>query len=192
MVYSCNNNSAIDKAVSILDSGGIIIYPTDTLYGFGVDATNSKAIEKLNLLKNRKEPLSILLSSLNQIKKYGILDKESEKISSAILPGPFTILIKPIKSNLSPLVNQLSNCIGIRIPNHSFPIGIVNLLGRPIITTSVNKNKQPPLNNIDDMGKTFPEINIFEGKINLSSKGSTIINLTVNPSKIIRHGDGVL
>jgi len=191
MIYSINSNG-INTAVSILKNGGVIIYPTDTLYGFGVDATNSKAIEKLNKLKNRKEPLSIIVSSINKIKNYVLLNQNSEKIVNKIFPGPFTILLESIDSNLSPLVNESSQYTGIRIPNHSFPIEIVQLLGNPIITTSVNKRGGESLNKITDIQKIFPNIDIFEDKINLSSKGSTIINLAVNPYKIIRDGDGVL
>ena len=191
MIYPCNNTS-IDKAVSVLKDGGIIIYPTDTLYGFGVDATNSKAIESLNLLKNRKYPLSIIVQSSDQIKKYGKLNKETGKLVDKILPGPFTILIDSIESNLSPLVNESSDYTGIRIPGHSFPIKIVETLGNPIITTSVNKKNQPSLNDINEMEKVFPGIDIFKDKINIDSKGSTIINLAVNPYKIIRYGDGIL
>ena len=191
MIYSCNNTS-VNKAVSILKNGGIIIYPTDTLYGFGVDATNSKAIESLNLLKNRKDSLSIIIPSLNEIEKYGILNKENRQFINKLLPGPFTILINSIKSNLSPLVNESSDYTGIRIPNHSFPIKIVETLGNPIITTSVNKKNKTPLNDIYEMEKTFTNIDIFKDKINIDSKGSTIINLAVNPYKIIRYGDGTL
>ena len=191
MIYPCNDNT-VKQAVNILKGGGIIIYPTDTLYGFGVDATNSKAIEKLNELKNRQSPLSIIISSIKEIEKYGTFSSQNTKMIKTILPGPFTILIDSLKSNLSTLLNPNSDYIGIRIPNHQFPIQIVRLLGRPIVTTSVNKNKEPSLNNIIDMEKTFPNIDIFEDEINLSSKGSTIINLAVNPYKIIRHGDGVL
>ena len=67
MIYLVKNKNSINKAVEILKSGGVIIYPTDTLYGFGADATNTKAINKLNLLKNRKDPLSIIVHSLNEI-----------------------------------------------------------------------------------------------------------------------------
>ena len=191
MIYPCDNTS-IDKAVSIIKNGGIIIYPTDTLYSFGVDATNSKAIKSLNLLKNRHNPLSIILSSSNQIKNYGKLNNESKKLVNKIFPGPFTILIDSIDSNLSPLVNQASDYIGIRIPKHLFPIKIAETLGKPIITTSVNEKNQIPLSNLSKMEKTFSNIDIFKDKINVDSKGSTIINLAVNPYKIIRYGDGVL
>lgn len=191
MIYPCNNNT-VERAVKNLENGDIIIYPTDTLYGFGVDATNTKAIEKLNKLKNRQTPLSIIVSSIQDIEKYGLFKKQYKKMIKKIFPGPFTILIDSLKSDLSPLVNPNSNYIGIRIPNYQFPIQIVELLGKPIITTSVNKNGEPSLNNIMDMKKIFPDIDIFEDKINLSSKGSTIINLAEAPYKIIRYGDGIL
>ena len=192
MIYLCKNKNSINKAVSILKKGGIIIYPTDTLYGFGADATNSKAIDKINLLKNRKDPLSIIVSSLNEIEKYGELDSRAKAICEQILPGPFTILIKSKKSNLSPLANESSEYTGIRIPNHSFSIKLAQKLGNPIITTSVNKKGQPSLNDISEMKNTFPNVDVFKDKINHSSKGSTIINLTINPPKIIRNGDGKL
>ena len=192
MIYSCNNNKSLSKAVEILEKGEVIIYPTDTLYGFGADATNSQAIEKLNFLKNRKDPLSIILSSVEEIDGYGYLENESRTVCNKIFPGPFTILIKSKKTTLSPLVNEKSNLTGIRIPNHIFPIEIVKKLGKPIITTSVNKKEKPPLSKISDMQTVFPGVNIFKDKINHSSKGSTIINLAVNPCKIIRYRDGKL
>jgi len=191
MIHPCNNET-IKKALSIIDSGGIIIYPTDTLYGFGVDATNSNAIEKLNNLKSRKEPLSIIVSSKDEIEQYGKIKKDSKKIINKIFPGPFTILIDSLTSNLSPLVNPGSNYIGLRIPDHWFPIKVVEELGKPIITTSVNRKKEPSLTDVYEMQKKFPDVNIFQDDINIDSKGSTIVNLSENPYLIIRQGDGVL
>ena len=87
-------------------------------------------------------------------------DWDVRELVDRILPGPFTILIDSIDSNLSPLVNKSSNYIGIRVPNHSFPIKIVETLGNPIITTSVNKKNKTPLNDIREMGKKFSNIDI--------------------------------
>ena len=191
MIHLCNNET-IKKAISVIDNGGIIIYPTDTLYGFGVDATNSNAIEKLNNLKNRNDSLSIIVSSKDEIEKYGKLKNSSKKIINKIFPGPFTILIDSLTSNLSPLVNPDSNYIGLRVPDHWFPIKVVEELGKPIITTSVNKKNDPSLTNVYEMQKKFPDINIFQDDINIDSKGSTIVNLSENPYIIIRQGDGAL
>ena len=191
MIHPCNNET-IKKALSIIDSGNIIIYPTDTLYGFGVDATNSKAIDKLNDLKKRNDPLSIIVSSKDEIEQYGKIKKDSKKIINKIFPGPFTILIDSLTSNLSPLVNPGSNYIGLRIPNHWFPIKLVEEFGKPIITTSVNRKNEPSLTDVYEMQKKFPNINIFQDDINIDSKGSTIVNLSENPYLIIRQGDGTL
>ena len=191
MIHPCNNET-IKKALNIIDNGGIIIYPTDTLYGFGVDATNSNAIEKLNNLKNRKDPLSIIVSSKDEIEQYGEIKKDSKKIINKIFPGPFTILIDSLTSDLSPLVTPGSNYIGLRIPDHWFPIKVVEKLGKPIITTSVNRKNEPSLTDVYEMQKKFPDINIFQDDINIDSKGSTIINLSENPHLIIRQGDGTL
>ena len=98
MIYPATEQY-IDLAHSAIENGEVIVYPTDTLYGFGVDATNSKAIESLNLLKNRKDPLSIIVSSLNEIEKYGKLNEDVRELVDRILPGPFTILIDSIDSN---------------------------------------------------------------------------------------------
>ena len=88
---SINN---VDIAVEALKAGEIIVYPTDTLYGFGVDASNDHAIKKLNKLKNRSLPLSIMISKIDDITKYGYLSDIANNQISKILPGPYTILLK--------------------------------------------------------------------------------------------------
>ena len=105
-------------AVNQLKEGNIIVYPTDTLYGFGVDASNETAIIKLNKLKERAQPLSILLSNINEIDKYALLNDYSRKKIFNLLPGPYTVLLKS-KNNpkISKLVQAGSNLIGIRVIN---------------------------------------------------------------------------
>ena len=143
-------------------------------------------------MKNRKDPLSIIVSSKDEIEQYGKIKKDSKKIINKIFPGPFTILIDSLTSDLSPLVNPGSNYIGLRIPDHWFPIKVVEELGKPIITTSVNRKNEPSLTDVYEMQKKFPDINIFQDDINIDSKGSTIVNLSENPYLIIRQGDGTL
>ena len=116
------NISATSKnakaAVNQLKEGNIIVYPTDTLYGFGVDASNETAIIKLNKLKERAQPLSILLSNINEIDKYAELNDYSRTKIFNLLPGPYTVLLKS-KNNpkISKLVQASSNLIGIRVIN---------------------------------------------------------------------------
>lgn len=192
MINSINERS-IKFAVDTLKKGEIIAYPTDTLYGFGVDATNDEAINKLNQLKGRTQPLSIIIADFSEIEKYAKISKKTLEKINQYLPGPFTFLIKKRKSILSELVTYGSEFIGIRIPNHKFPLKLVDRLKKPLITTSINKNGHTPLNKIDDIENNFPEIKIFEDKNqnNMSSNGSTIIMLDENNIKLIRQGDGI-
>ena len=180
----------INSAIKTLDTGNILIYPTDTLYGLGADATNTSAIEKINKLKKRKTPLSIMISSLNEIEKYAIINPDIKKELKIIFPGPFTALLQSKKTDLSYLVQNQSDKIGIRIPNHPFCLDLLNEYKKPIITTSVNTHGEKPLNSINEIEKKFSKINIYYQNNNLDSKGSTIIDFTKKPPVIIRIGDG--
>ncbi len=180
----------INHAIKTLEEGNILIYPTDTLYGLGADATNTSAIEKINKLKKRRSPLSIMVASLKEIHKYAITDLDIEKELRKIFPGPFTALMQSKKTNLSYLVQNKSNKIGIRIPNNMFCLDLLNEYKKPIITTSVNIHGEKSLNKVDEIEKKFPKINIYYQNNNLDSKGSTIIDFTENPPKLIREGDG--
>ena len=128
------NSKNLEQALRVLESGNIIIYPTDTLYGFGVDASNEKAINKLNKLKNRIQPLSILLSSVDEINKYGVIDNVVIKKISGLLPGPYTLLIKSKRNhNISDLVQGGSHLIGLRVINMDFCNDLISKLGKPIV-----------------------------------------------------------
>jgi len=176
-------------ASKLLLDGKIIIYSTDTLYGFGVDATNTDAINKINVIKERKQPYSIIVSSLEMLKKYSIINMELENKFKNIFPGPYTVILERKKSNLSSLVSLNLETVGIRIPNNQFVLDIVRKINRPIITTSINTHGEPSMNNINQISKKYSEINIFSDNIKRESKGSTIIDFSSKPYKIIRRGD---
>ena len=184
-------NNKINSAIKDLEKGKVIIYETDTLYGLGADATNTKAIQKINELKKRETPLSIMVSCIEDIKKYANLNSENLNKIKKILPGPFTVLLKSKKSNLSYLVQQKSDKIGIRIPNNQFCLNLLKKYNKPIITTSVNIHGYDSLNNINEIKNIFININIYEGEINEKSKGSTIVDFSSIKPKIIRKGDGI-
>ena len=192
MICNIQNFDALDKASSIIDKGEVIIYPTDTLYGLGVDATNTNAIKKLNEIKKRKQVYSIIVNSLDMLKKYAVTTDHSLKIIKECLPGPFTVILNKKKSNLSNLVSLKLNTVGIRIPNHNFSLQLVKSLNRPIITTSVNIHGQKSLHDLNTISKNFSKIDIFsDDSLNKNSKGSTIIDCTKSKIKLIRNGDGI-
>lgn len=183
-------NSHFQLAFNILEKGGIIILPTDTLYGFSCDASNDLAIRKLNKLKGRKEPLSIIVSDIEMAMHFLHMDADQCCILEEHFPGPFTFLLKKKADRLAPKVTLNSEKIAIRIPNHPKSIELVNKLKRPIVTTSVNKTGLSALKNTKTMLSEFPGIPVFEDKSKRISNGSTIVDLTTSPYAVIRQGDG--
>ena len=189
MIYPATEKY-IEMAVNSLKNGDVIVYPTDTLYGFGVDATNSDAIQKLNRLKGRSQPLSIVLQQVSDISNYAMFTPEIETELEKIFPGEYTVLLQSSKSNLSPMVFNSSPLVGIRIPFHFFPLQLVKVFGKPVITTSINRHGTTPLNDVTQVEIDFPNVEIFEDNDHTPSQGSTIIDMSQNPFKIVRQGDG--
>ena len=191
MIYRIEKDENIELASKLLLDGEIIIYSTDTLYGFGVDATNSQAIEKLNIIKGRSQPYSIIVSSFSMLKKYTVINDNIESELREILPGPFTAILNKIDSDLSELVNTGLSTLGVRIPDFKPILKIVDKINKPIITTSVNYHGQDSLNNLDLINKIFSGINIFTNGKEKKSLGSTIIDFSMKPFKVLRNGDGI-
>ena len=189
MIYPATEKY-IEMAMNSLNNGDVIVYPTDTLYGFGVDATNSDAIQKLNKLKGRSQPLSIVLENVSDVSTYAKITPEITAELESIFPGEYTILLPSIDSELSPLVFNSSPLVGIRIPLHFFPLQLVKLFGKPIITTSINRHGNEPLNDVTQVEVDFPNVDIFEDNDHTRSKGSTIIDMSQKPFSIVRQGDG--
>ena len=189
MIYPATEKY-IEMAMNSLNNGDVIVYPTDTLYGFGVDATNSDAIQKLNKLKGRSQPLSIVLENVSDVSTYAKITPEITAELESIFPGEYTILLPSIDSELSPLVFNSSPLVGIRIPLHFFPLQLVKLFGKPIITTSINRHGNEPLNDVTQVEVDFPNVDIFEDNDHTRSKGSTIIDMSQKRFSIVRQGDG--
>tara|TARA_Y100001970_G_scaffold80605_1_gene102348 strand:+ start:9961 stop:10542 length:582 start_codon:yes stop_codon:yes gene_type:complete len=193
MKFCIDKKNYINNAASDISDGKIIIYPTDTLYGFGVDATNTAAIKELNIIKKREQPYSIIVNSFSMLTRYCNIDKQLEKFATKIFPGPFTLILNKTKnSSLSKLVTLNLNTIGIRIPDSKFILDVVKYIDKPIITTSVNSHKEKSLNSTMSIEKRYSEFNLYYSSKSKDSLGSTIIDCTVNPYKILRHGDGIL
>ena len=190
MIVNIKNKHCIEIASKLINDGEIIIYPTDTLYGFGVDATNRNAINNLNLLKKREQMYSIILHSISDIDNFAFINQNKLDYINKIFPGPYTVILKSKKSSLSKLVNMNSGTIGIRIPKSNFILDVVKKINKPIVTTSVNIHGQKSIENVIEMEKVFPKINIFKEDLATNSYGSTIIDLTKNDPKILRKGDG--
>ena len=129
----------LDAIVDVLKSGGVIIYPTDTVYGIGCDFTNTKAVQRVCQIKDvRPERLSFICYDLSEISEYvRNLSTPAFKVMKKALPGPFTFLL-PSSSNVPKVLNAKKKTVGIRIPDNNIPRELVKQLGNPIITSSIH------------------------------------------------------
>ena len=197
-VYDENpNTTVINKVVEVLKKGGLIIYPTDTVYGLGCDITNAKAVEKIARIKGikvDKSNFSFICNDLSHLSDYvKQIDTPTYKLLKRALPGPYTFILPGSKS--LPKVFKKKKTVGIRIPNNNIVRAIVESLGNPIISTSIHDE--------DDVIEytTDPEL-IFEKWKHLvdgvidggfgDNLASTIIDLTDSIPKIIREGKGAI
>lgn len=186
----------ISKAVEVLRNGGIIVYPTDTIYGIGCDLMNKKAVERLCKIletKPQKLDLSFICNDLSHISEYvKNLETSSFKLLKKNLPGPFTFLLEA--SNKVPKILDVNKkTVGIRIPDHSIPRMIVAELGNPLITSSI-KDDDTIKEYTTDPEEIFED---FKNKVDLVIDGgaggnvpSTVVDLTGNEPEIIRRGLG--
>lgn len=187
----------IDKVVDVLKGGGIIVYPTDTIYGIGCDLMNRRSVERLCQIldiKPQKLDLSFICSSVSHVTEYVKRLETSEfKILKKFLPGPFTFLFES-NSRVPKILGVNKKTVGIRIPDHKIPLDIVALLGNPLITSSIKDDDQIK-EYTTDPEEIFED---FKHKVDLVIDGgtggnmpSTIIDFTEGTPKIIRQGLGI-
>ena len=181
------NKTAVEMACSVLNNGGVIVYPTDTLYGFGCDAKNESAIEKINTIKGRKAPMSVLAPNIEIAAKWMNTPKHDKNIVLEKLGGPTTIII-PVKVGItSPSITGDKQTLGVRIPDHKFCQKLSEAYPNPITTTSVNRTRQEPLTNPENILSEFSrEIDLIIEDGIIEGSGSTIYNFQDRELNIIR------
>lgn len=197
-IYEENPNSKeIDKVVAVLKKGGLIIYPTDTVYGLGCDITNSKALEKIARIKGvklEKANFSFICNDLSHLSDYvRQIDTPTYKILKRALPGAYTFIL-PGNNNL-PKVFKKKKTVGIRVPDNLIARTIVQELGNPIVSTSIHDEDElleyttdPEL--IFEKWKDLVDI-VIDGGYG-GNQASTVIDLTDDEPIVIREGKGDL
>lgn len=188
LYFKANTNNILNAVEGLKKN--FIVHSTDTLNSLSADATSDSCIQKVIDFKNRRGPFSIILNSIEHIHNYADINKNQLEIAKKLLPGPFTILLKSKDSNLSTLVTEGSDLVGIRIPNHKFTLDMIERFKSPIITTSLNKTGEKPISNLKNVAKVYSDILIFDDEQHRDSKGSTILDISKNEIKIVRYGDG--
>lgn len=185
----------LDEVVEVLRDGGLVIYPTDTVYGLGCDIFKPKAIERIARIKGvkpEKANFSFICHDMSHLSEYAKVSTQAYKIMKKALPGPFTFIL-PATSAVPKLLNNNKKTIGIRIPDHLIPRLLVDILGNPIITSSIHDEDQ-----IIEYS-TDPEL-IFERYANVvdvvidggygNIVASTIVDAIDDAFEVVREGLG--
>lgn len=179
----------IDELAEILKDDGVISVPTDTVYGLCAKMYSKKAREKLIHVKNRplNKSIPIMCANIEQIKSIAIVDERTEKLISAFMPGPVTLVL--LKGpNVPEYVNEGSIEIGVRMATSKVLEDLIRKTGNPIYMTSANKSGEPTCTTLDEIEKTCPNIDgMMEGDVSFG-EASTIIDCTSDNIRILRPG----
>jgi tRNA threonylcarbamoyl adenosine modification protein (Sua5/YciO/YrdC/YwlC family) len=186
----------IERAVNVFKDGGIVIYPTDTIYGIGCDLMNRKAIERLCKIldiKPHKLNLSFICKDLSQISEYvRKMETPQFKLLKKSLPGPFTFIFES-STKVPKILDTNKKTVGVRIPDHRIPLSIVEILGNPFITSSI-KSEDKIKEYTTDPEEIYQD---YKQQVDLVIDGgpggnvpSTVVDCISNEVQVLRQGLG--
>lgn len=186
---------AIKKAVEVLNNGGLIVYPTETCYGLGGDATNPEALKKLMKYKKLRgsKPISIAVANRKMAEQYVDINEMADNLYENYLPGPITV-ISMNKGKLVPPVVSIQNSVGVRYPDYLFTLEMIEQFGKPITATSANVSYKSPPYDIKQLIKDLPKkslelIDLFLDAGTLpKNQPSTVLDTTLNQLSVLRQG----
>lgn len=186
----------IDKIVAVLEKGGLVILPTETVYGAMVDATNIYAVKKLNAYKKRPlgKPYSIAILDQKMAEEYVFLNESAKKLYNQFLPGPVTVISKG-KGKVAKGVESEIGTVGVRIPDYKLVLDVLKKFKKPITATSANASYQKRpykisdiLENISDKQKNLIDLIVDVGTLP-TREPSTVIDTTLDDPAVLRQGD---
>jgi len=185
-------NTHLEEAVEILKNGGIVIHPTETVYGIGCDPFNSETCERVQRLKKREgtKPLLLLASSLSQVESLtGGLPAAALKLAGAFWPGPLTMVIRPVKELPKHLFGESAG-VAFRVTSHPLAASLAREFGCPVTSTSANITGRKPVVTYEDAERLFGESVdiILKNNKPLNGKPSTVVDITLKQISVIREG----
>ena len=192
-VHSLGNlDAGLIRAAKVISAGGIVAVPTESFYGLAVDATNERAIERLLEVKQRPpdNPILILISSVTGLEHYvPNIPENARRLMARFWPGGLTMVFKS-GVRISPLLTAGTGKIGVRLSSHPVPPGLARAAGVPITGTSANLSGKPACMSVEAIKAHFgKEVDlILDGGRTAGGRGSTVIDVTVRPPRIIREG----
>ena len=182
----------INKAVEVLRSGGVVIYPTDTVYGIGCDIFNREALERVYYIKQDAgtKLFSFICPNLKDIAKYARVSDYAYKTMKKLLPGPYTFVLPAAKEVPKKLWTKRET-VGIRVPDHNIALELTKELGNPIVSTSVTKRNGDLLYNPEEIKLIFEnQVDLMLSVGPLDGEPSSIIDLSREEPEVLREGAG--
>ncbi|MCP3178103.1 MAG: L-threonylcarbamoyladenylate synthase [Desulfuromonadales bacterium] len=182
----------VNRVVECLKQGGVIVYPTDTIYGIGCDIFNKKGVKKIYQIKQRdpRKPFSFICSDLSDVANYAQVSNFAFKTMKRNLPGPYTFVLEATRI-VPDLLTTKQKTVGIRIPDNPIAQAIVKELGHPLVTTSVNISGEEPIHDPAEIEASLGKMvdMVVDGGV-LLGDASTVISLIDDQVEILRQGSG--
>lgn len=181
----------IRRAVDALQSGGVIAYPTDTVYGLGCDLTNKHAVERLYAIKGmeRSHPLAFVCPDLSDIARYAMVDNQVYRVLRRFLPGPYTFILEATR-DVPKLVQTRRKNVGIRVPACEATRALVRELGRPVISSTAARPGEEPLVDPHEIDAMFRGLALVLDGGAGGVVPTSVVDLTTAPPTIVREGAG--
>lgn len=184
----------VEKAVEVLEDGGLLAYPTDTYYGIGCDLFSKKAIDKLYALKgrDRRKPMAFLCPDLSDVAKYAHVTGFAYRTMKQLTPGPFTFVLEATRL-VPQMMTSKQKQVGIRVPQAPLMQAIAKRLGRPVVTTSATMPDGEPLIDARDIKDHLGDRLelILDGGVQ-PSEPSTVVSLVGDELQVLRQGKGII
>jgi L-threonylcarbamoyladenylate synthase len=177
------------KASQIVRRGGLVVYPTETVYGLGCDPLNVKAVKRILEIKgDRNKPLPILISNIIDAEKVALLSPSGKKLAAKFWPGPLTLVFSK-KQSLSDVVTFGFDSVGLRIPDNNLTLQLIRLCGGLLVGSSANRTGEEPPRSIQEISEELKKTDVvLDGGPTIQGIPSTVADLTQNKPKILREG----
>ena len=179
------------RVADIIREGGLVVYPTDTIYGLGCDMMQKKSVERVYQMKgkDRKHPLSFICPDLKNIARYAVVSNIAYRLMKRILPGAYTIIL-PASREVPRLMISKSLTVGIRVPDHPVTRMLAETLDNPIITTSVPSPENVQFSDPEEIARRLPFLDAIIDCGLIAPEPSTVIDMTEDVPRLVRLGKG--
>jgi tRNA threonylcarbamoyl adenosine modification protein (Sua5/YciO/YrdC/YwlC family) len=182
----------IQRAVEVLRDGGVIAYPTDTVYGIGCDITQKRAVDRVYAIKRMKpdQPLAFICPDLGDLSKYALVDDRTYRLMRRLTPGPYCFILEA--SREVPRILQMKRkTVGIRVPHNEVALALVRALGNPIVSSTASRDGEP-LNDPADIDEAFPGLDLILDAGYGGLVPSTVLDVTGADIVVVREGAGAV